>query len=205
MIEDLPEIEFKIENVVAVATVEIEDTERIELIQIARKDPEVEYNPERFPGLIMRIENPKATLLIFSTGKMVITGLRIAKHAKGAVSKAIARLKKAKVIVKKPKIEIVNVVASGNLHIRVDLNMAAIIMDYTMYEPEVFPGLIYRMRAPDPKCVFLIFSTGKCVCTGARTRDDVEQAFSRLYSILIELGVNTKIEEEEHLDELTFV
>ncbi|MHA1239965.1 MAG: TATA-box-binding protein, partial [Promethearchaeota archaeon] len=64
-------LDYKIENVVATVVMEI--TEKIDLVKIARKFEDVEYNPERFPGLVMRITDPKATFLIFSTGKMVIT------------------------------------------------------------------------------------------------------------------------------------
>ena len=67
-------LDYKIENVVATVVVEI--TEKIDLNQIARKHADVEYNPERFPGLVMRILKPKATVLIFSTGKIVLTGIR---------------------------------------------------------------------------------------------------------------------------------
>ena len=76
----------------------------------------------------------------------------------------IKRIKKAKIDVSNPIITIHNIVASGDLHTPIDLNMVAVVMDNAMYEPEVFPGLIYRMQ--DPKTVFLIFSTGRIVCTG---------------------------------------
>ncbi|MHA1472727.1 MAG: TATA-box-binding protein, partial [Promethearchaeota archaeon] len=156
-------LDYKIENVVATVVVEI--TEKIDLNIIARKHADVEYNPERFPGLVMRIQKPKATILIFSTGKMVVTGLRKASEAGRVVEKVVKNIKKAGIKVSNPEITIQNIVASGDLHTNIDLNMAAIVMEYAMYEPEVFPGLIYRMQ--EPKTVFLIFSTGRIVCTGA--------------------------------------
>jgi len=85
-------IEYKIENVVA--TVNVEIAEKINLIQIASKLADVEYNPERFPGLVMRIKKPRATFLIFSTGKMVVTGLRKASEAENAVSQAVKTFEK---------------------------------------------------------------------------------------------------------------
>ena len=81
------DLDYKIENVVATVVVEI--TEKIDLNQIARRHAEVEYNPERFPGLVMRIEKPRATILIFSTGKMVVTGLRQASEAEKVVDKVV--------------------------------------------------------------------------------------------------------------------
>ncbi|MHA1320604.1 MAG: TATA-box-binding protein, partial [Promethearchaeota archaeon] len=146
-------LDYKIENVVATVVVEI--TEKIDLNIIARKHADVEYNPERFPGLVMRILKPKATILIFSTGKMVVTGLRKANEAGQVVEKVLKNIRKAGIKVSNPEITIQNIVASGDLHTNIDLNMAAIVMEYAMYEPEVFPGLIYRMQ--DPKTVFLIF------------------------------------------------
>ena len=143
-------IDYKIENVVATVVVEI--TEKIDLNIIARKHADVEYNPERFPGLVMRILKPKATILIFSTGKMVVTGMRKASEADRVVEKVLKNIRKAGIKVSNPEITIQNIVASGDLHTNIDLNMAAIVMEFAMYEPEVFPGLIYRM--PDPKTVF---------------------------------------------------
>lgn len=176
MIDPNQEIDYKIENVVATVTLELE--KKIDLTIIARKQPEVEYNPENFPGLVMRIEEPRATILIFSTGKMVITGLRKASEAEEVVVKTIKKMKKAGIKEAKYIITIQNIVASGDLHINVDLNLASIVMDSAMYEPEVFPGLIYRMQ--DPKTVFLIFSTGRVVCTGAKHKKVLKEAFFKL-------------------------
>ncbi len=189
------EIDYKIENVVATVVVEIE--KKIDLTIIARKHVDVEYNPERFPGLVMRIEEPRATILIFSTGKMVVTGMRRASEAEAVVDKAIKNIKKAGVNVGDPEITIQNIVASGDLHTHVDLNMGAIVMESAMYEPEVFPGLIYRMKVP--KTVFLIFSTGKIVCTGTKSskpvlnrpkhKEDVHDAVIKLNKEVRELDI----------------
>jgi len=171
--------EWTVENVVATVTLGLEPGEKIDLNQIARKFAECEYNPERFPGLVMRIVDPKATILIFSTGKMVVTGMREAAEAAAVVAIVIKNLKQAGVnITAEPIITIQNIVASGDLHVPVDLNEASITMDNAMYEPEVFPGLIYRMQ--EPKTVFLIFSTGRIVCTGAKTKEIVGEAVEKL-------------------------
>jgi transcription initiation factor TFIID TATA-box-binding protein len=100
-------LDYKIENVVATVTVEI--TEKIDLNQIARKHAEVEYNPERFPGLVMRIEKPRATILIFSTGKMVVTGLRKASEAERVVDKVVKNIRKAGIKLSNPEITIQNI------------------------------------------------------------------------------------------------
>jgi len=194
-------LDYKIENVVATVIMEI--TEKIDLTIIARKYEDTEYNPERFPGLIMRIKEPKATFLIFSTGKMVITGLRRADEASPGVKKVVKYITKAGINVSNPEITIQNIVASGDLHIFIDLNKAAIIMENAMYEPEVFPGLIYRM--PDPKTVFLIFSTGKIVCTGAKNKKSVKEAVLKLNHEVRELGVARKIAENSEYQDITFI
>jgi len=194
-------LDYKIENVVATVVVEI--TEKIDLNQIARKHADVEYNPERFPGLVMRIEKPKATILIFSTGKMVVTGMRKASEADRVVEKVLKNIRKAGIKVSNPEITIQNIVASGDLHTNIDLNMAAIVMEYAMYEPEVFPGLIYRMQ--EPKTVFLIFSTGRIVCTGAKRRDIVKEAVRKLNIQVRELGVAKKELGDTDYQDITFI
>lgn len=194
-------LDYKIENVVA--TVEVEISEKINLNEIARKHSDVEYNPERFPGLVMKITDPKATFLIFSTGKMVVTGLRKADEAEPGVKKAIKKIKKAGVEVTNPKITIQNIVASGDLHTNIDLNLAAVIMEYAMYEPEVFPGLIYRMH--EPKTVFLIFSTGRIVCTGAKNKEVVRDAVLRLNRQVRELGVAKKDLADTEYEDISFI
>ena len=194
-------LDYKIENVVGTVVVEI--TEKVDLNQIARKLPDVEYNPERFPGLVMRIEKPRATILIFSTGKMVVTGLRKASESGKVVQKVIKNIKKAGIDVKNPVITIQNIVASGDLHTNIDLNMAAIVMEYAMYEPEVFPGLIYRMQ--DPKTVFLIFSTGRIVCTGAKDKSVVREAVLKLNKEVRELGIAKKNLDSIDYEDISFL
>ena len=194
-------LDYKIENVVATVVVEI--TEKIDLNIIARKHADVEYNPERFPGLVMRILKPKATILIFSTGKMVVTGMRKASEAGRVVEKVLKNIRKAGIKVSNPEITIQNIVASGDLHTNIDLNMAAIVMEYAMYEPEVFPGLIYRMQ--EPKTVFLIFSTGRIVCTGAKKKEIVRDAVKKLNKQVRELGVAKKDLGNPDYQDITFI
>ena len=194
-------LDYKIENVVATVVVEI--TEKIDLNIIARKHADVEYNPERFPGLVMRILKPKATILIFSTGKMVVTGMRKASEADRVVEKVLKNIRKAGIKVSNPEITIQNIVASGDLHTNIDLNMAAIVMEYAMYEPEVFPGLIYRMQ--EPKTVFLIFSTGRIVCTGAKKKEIVREAVKKLNKEVRDLGVAKKDLGNPDYQDITFI
>jgi len=164
-----------IQNVVASASLK----QRLDLESIVKVFPGVEYRPEQFPGLVYRLKKPKTATLIFSSGKMVCTGARSERMAKRAVMKVVEELKsKGIVIAGKPDIQVQNIVASGNLFGRIDLEKTTYALKRTMYEPEQFPGLIYRMD--NPKTVMLLFASGKFVCTGARSESQVYEAVKNL-------------------------
>ncbi len=182
---DKLEISYKVVNVVATVITEIECA--LDLNQIIQGTSNVEYNPDRFPGLIMRLENPHATLLIFSSGKMVITGLKKTTDANLAAQQAIEKIQNIGFKIKNPKIIIQNIVATSSLNMNVDLNMLTIMMDNVMYEPEVFPAAIYKMQ--EPKVVFLIFSSGKIVCLGAKVKETIDEAIPILIKQLSESEV----------------
>ncbi len=173
------DLDINIVNVVASASLD----QKFNLIDITKAFRNTEYRPKKFPGLVFRLKKPKTATLIFSTGKMVCTGAISEKLARSAVNKVVRELKNnGIVILGKPKIEIQNMVASGNLHCRIDLEVAADVLDNVMYEPEQFPGLIYRMQ--DPKTVLLLFSSGKLVCTGAKSEDMVYESVANVYEVL---------------------
>ncbi len=173
------DLSISIENVVASASLD----QKIDLLAIMKVFRNVEYRPKQFPGLVFRLKRPKTATLIFGSGKMVCTGAKSEKMAKRAVNKVVRELKNNGIIILgKPKIVIQNIVASANLHGKIDLETAADIMDNVMYEPEQFPGLIYRMG--EPKVVMLLFASGKLVCTGAKHEDMVKEAVEKLHEIL---------------------
>ena len=181
----MPKVEasIRIENVVGTATL----NQRIDLDAVVKGNPGVEYRPKQFPGLVFRLKRPKTATLIFNSGKMVCTGAKSAKEARRAVMKVVKELKKSGiVIIGKPDVEIVNIVASASLGGIIDLERSAYSLGRTMYEPEQFPGLIYRMD--EPKVVILLFASGKLVCTGAKKEEDVHEAVSELHE---------KLEEDE--------
>ena len=172
---------ISIVNVVASATID----QRLDLNDIVKKFPDVEWHPEQFPGAVFRIRSPKTATLIFRTGKMVCTGAKSEEIARKAVKKVVQLLRKGKIKIKnEATVTIQNIVASINLGGRVHLEQAARSLPRSMYEPEQFPGLIHRML--DPKTVILIFSSGKLVCTGARTEKDVYRSVNNLHSLLEE-------------------
>jgi transcription initiation factor TFIID TATA-box-binding protein len=167
---------IKIQNVVASATL----NQRVDLNAIVKSFPGVEYRPEQFPGLVFRIKRPKTATLIFNSGKMVCTGAKSENEARSAVMKVVRELKKGGIIIiNKPELKIQNIVASASLGGRIDLELAVSTLVKTMYEPEQFPGLIYRMD--EPKVVILIFASGNLVCTGAKKEQDVYDAVNKLH------------------------
>ena len=164
-----------IQNVVACATL----NQKFDLNAIVRGNPLVDYRPEKFPGLVFRLKRPRTAILIFRTGKMVCTGAKSEKEASKAINKVLKELKTNGIIIPgKPEIKIVNIVASANLLGKVELEDVAYALKKTMYEPEQFPGLIYRMD--NPKVVILIFATGKLVCTGAKKEVEIYEAVENL-------------------------
>jgi transcription initiation factor TFIID TATA-box-binding protein len=116
---------------------------------------------------------------------MVCTGAKSEKESRRAVMTVVKELKKSGiVIIRKPDLKVVNIVASVSLGGMIDLEKAAYSLGKTMYEPEQFPGLIYRMD--EPKVVILVFASGKLVCTGAKREQDVYEAVYKLHGILEE-------------------
>ena len=174
-LEPVFDASIKIQNVVACATL----NQKFDLNSIVKGNPLVEYRPEKFPGLVFRLKKPQTATLIFRTGKMVCTGAKSEKEAFKAIKKVLKELKTSGIIIPgKPEIRIVNMVASANLIGKIELEDVAYALKKTMYEPEQFPGLIYRME--EPKVVILIFATGKLVCTGAKKEADVYKAVENL-------------------------
>lgn len=172
---------IKIENVVASATL----NQKVDLNAVVKSYPGVEYRPEQFPGLVFRLKRPKTATLIFNSGKMVCTGAKSEKEARRAVKKVIKELKKGGIIIiSKLELKIQNIVASASLGGRIDLESSTLSLGKTMYEPEQFPGLIYRMA--EPKVVILLFASGKLVCTGAKREGDVFVAVHKLHELLEE-------------------
>jgi transcription initiation factor TFIID TATA-box-binding protein len=155
----------------------------IPLEKMAAVLPNTEYNPEQFPGLVIRIKDPKTSALIFSSGKVVCTGARTLEKVDESIEKIIESLKRINIDIKiKPKITVQNVVASGSIGMDLNLNKLAMKLDNTEYEPEQFPGLVYKLN--EMKATFLLFSNGKIVCTGTKSREQVMAAVNRLVQIL---------------------
>jgi len=178
--------EIRIQNVVATASF----NQPLDIDAIARAFPHVEYRPKVFPGLPFRLKKPKTCTLLFNSGRMVCTGAKSEREARKAIMKVARELRAAGIIIiGKPEIEIQNIVASGSLDASIDLEglCERARVGSLMYEPEQFPALIYRMESP--KVVFLIFSTGRIVCVGAKREEAVYEAMENLRQRLEEMEV----------------
>jgi len=174
-----PDIE--VVNVVASATI----NQKLDLLEITKKFPDVEYHPEQFPGAVFRLKSPVTATLLFSSGKMVCTGAKSEKMSIKAVNTVVQKLRKAKIKIKnEPIVTIQNIVSSINLKGKVSLEQAARTLPRSMYEPEQFPGIIHRML--DPKTVILIFASGKLVCVGAKVEEEIHRSVNQIHSLLEE-------------------
>eukprot|EP00270_Netrium_digitus_P009611 TRINITY_DN292_c0_g1_i2.p1 TRINITY_DN292_c0_g1~~TRINITY_DN292_c0_g1_i2.p1 ORF type:complete len:199 (+),score=30.88 TRINITY_DN292_c0_g1_i2:59-655(+) len=157
---------------------------RLELKDIAMRARNAEYNPKRFAAVIMRVREPKTTALIFASGKMVCTGAKSEEQSRLAARKyarIILKLGYDQVRFKDFKIQ--NIVGSCDVKFPIRLEGLQIAhQHFSSYEPELFPGLIYRMK--QPKIVLLIFVSGKIVLTGAKVREEIYEAFENIYPVL---------------------
>jgi len=166
---------IRIENVVASANLKVD----IALEKVVQNLEGIEYEPEQFPGVVMRLKDPKAAALIFSSGKIVCTGAKSPKDAKLVVGKIVVKLRKLGIRVPRDyTVRLENIVASAKLERELNLDHIAFTLENTEYEPEQFPGLVYRMD--DPKVTFLLFGSGKVICTGGRSIADVERAVAKV-------------------------
>ncbi|MEM4282268.1 MAG: TATA-box-binding protein [Candidatus Woesearchaeota archaeon] len=151
----------------------------IPLEKMAATLSNTEYNPEQFPGLVIRIKEPKTSALIFSSGNIVCTGARSMEKVRESIRKIMKSLEKINIKIKQePEVKIQNIVASGSIGMDLNLNVLAMKLENTEYEPEQFPGLVYKL--PGARATFLLFSNGKIVCTGTKSEEEVLKALDLL-------------------------
>ncbi|CAF0979267.1 unnamed protein product, partial [Brachionus calyciflorus] len=155
----------------------------LELKKIALYARNAEYNPKRFAAVIMRIRSPRTTALIFSSGKMVCTGAKSEEDSRLAARKYARIIQKLGFDAKFMDFKIQNIVGSIDVGFCLRLEcFHTCHSQFSSYEPELFPGLIYRLH--EPKVVLLIFVSGKVVITGAKLRTEINEAFEKIYPIL---------------------
>ena len=184
-VED-PKETLEIENVVASTAI----GQELDLESVAMDLTGSDFDPDQFPGLIYRTQNPRAAALIFRSGKIVCTGAESVPSVHEATEIIFEKLSTLGIAVtENPSIEVQNIVTSGDLGERLNLNAIAIGLglEDVEYEPEQFPGLVYRLD--EPNVVVLLFGSGKTVITGGKEPEDAEAATDVLVSQLTELGL----------------
>ena len=174
-----------IQNIVATTSL----GKDVPLTKLAKTIPNTEYNPEQFPGLVLRVKEPKSAVLVFSSGNLVCTGTKSIAQVKEVINSVIKTLKKINItITDKPKITVQNIVASGTINMSLNLNKLALELENTEYEPEQFPGLVYKLV--EPNATFLLFSNGKLVCTGTKNNQQLKDSMEQLIKTLKEIKKN---------------
>ncbi len=174
---------YEIVNIVAYANLNTE----LDLYNLALNLDNVEYEPEQFPGAILRLFDPRATLLIFKNGKLICTGTRNESNVREAIKIALNQIKKALPNINLPDpeevdVKVENIVASSSLGREVDLYLLAETYDNVEYEPEQFPGVIIKLGEGRP--TILLFKNGNLICAGARSEKDIEEALKTLEELI---------------------
>lgn len=173
-------VKTQVQNIVLSVTYEGVE---FDLEKMARSLDGARYDPEVFPGIAYKSEDPSASFLIFASGKMNCVGAKSMEDAKLAITRLTKKLRRAGINVKSgPKVQIQNIVASFDFGREFDLERIARTFENTEYEPEVFPGLVFRLD--EPHVVVLLFVSGKGVCAGARTMSDIRKAAQKITKIL---------------------
>lgn len=169
--------DFELQNVVATFNLGVD---HLDLRAIALRKPFVEYNPQKFAAATIRIRSPRTTALAFASGNMVCTGAKTEIEARVAGRKYVRLMQKHGIPVSFRNFKIQNIVASAEIpHCLKLLELSRAYGPYVSYEPDLFPGLVFRTTAP--KLVFLLFRSGKIVITGARCRSEIESTFRSLF------------------------
>ncbi len=186
MNEHRPEESLKIENIVASAKV----TDSLDLPSLASQLKDAEYNKKRFPGVVLRMQDPKIAALVFGSGKVVLTGAKSIDNLSRGLEILVEKLRALGIeISENPTYKVQNIVTSADLGTPINLNKIAVgfNLDKIEYEPEQFPGLVYRLD--DPKVVVLLFGSGKLIITGGKVAEDAQRAVRRIISELSGLGL----------------
>ncbi|WP_321506947.1 TATA-box-binding protein [uncultured Methanoregula sp.] len=184
---------LKIQNIVSAGSV----AESIDLERIGNTIPNCTYTKKKFPGAVLHIQNPKSAALIFSSGRVVLTGHHRSEDIPLALQNLLQSLRVAGIPCREnPQLNVTNIVCTYDLGFPLNLlRITSALMDTEQveYEPEAFPGLVCRIS--DPKIVFLLFSSGKIVITGGKIIDDVKAGLNILMEKLS--VVDSKIQRIE--------
>ncbi|KXA90476.1 hypothetical protein AKJ62_00865 [candidate division MSBL1 archaeon SCGC-AAA259D14] len=174
------DMEYEIQNVVVRVT--YEDSE-FDLNRLANLLEETRYDPDIFPGVAYKPSGKEASFLIFSSGKMNCVGAKSIEGAEEAIRELTERIRGVEIGPDvEPNIEVQNIVASLDFERGFDVERIADTFRNVEYEPEVFPGLVFRLS--DPSATLLLFPSGKGVCAGVKSEEDIEKAAERVTEVV---------------------
>ncbi|MBY9007361.1 MAG: hypothetical protein KGD63_11455 [Candidatus Lokiarchaeota archaeon] len=180
------QLTYIIENIVVKSSIEM----NLDLDLVSRSIEGSDYNSKRLPGLFLRFKNPKGVVIVFNNGKIIITGLLKFYHILLILKKFISLLSKIinfnpNLDINSLKTKIVNIVVTANYYRQINLDLATLLLNNVIYEPEIFPGLINKVYKPFLS-VYLIFSTGKVILTGINKKELIETSLLKLGKIFKE-------------------
>ena len=143
-----------------------------------------EYNPKRFAAVTFRLRWPKTTALFFGSGKIVCAGAKTKNLARLALLYYVDIIRKRLgLAVGVYDFRVQNVVASANAGAPLCLErLCAQKAQYTSYEPELFPGVVYR--CPEAPCVMLVFDSGRMVITGGKCEEDIRRSWEHIAPVV---------------------
>jgi len=174
-------MKYTIVNIVASADLKA----TLDLYNLAITIPTIEYEPEQFPGAILKLKEPKVSMLLFKNGKVICSGASSEKEIAQAIKKAskmIHDIQPGVKIQRNVSYTVVNLVATANLNMTLDLFQTALSLDNVEYEPEQFPGAILRIA--DPKLTLLLFKNGKMICAGAKTEALLKKGLNKAANLI---------------------
>jgi len=183
MLSVLQEPVIQVQNIVAFVDLHTE----LDLGRLAAKLPG-SYRRERFPALIVKSKEPKMSFLIFRNGKMNCTGANRIDRIQEGVAKLVGQLRGLGVGIKKdPVITVTNIVATVDLGLTLNLDEVALNLDNVEYEPETFPGLVYRPY--ESRVSVLVFGNGKLVVAGFREASEGRRIVEGLLERMRDAGL----------------
>lgn len=154
--------------------------------------PYTEYDPSNYHGLYIRVVDEGPLITIYRTGKYIISGCSSLEELERSNQEFLKTLATIDLVAPAADtgFSVQNIVCVGDLERKVDLNALSIGLglESTEYEPEQFPGLVYRPA--DFPIVILVFASGKTVLTGGTDLEIVEDAFAQLQSEIAMLHGN---------------
>ena len=187
-------MQYTIVNIVASGNLNC----NIDLYNLAISVPNIEYEPEQFPGAILKLKEPKVSMLLFKNGKVICSGASSEKQIPLAIykaSKMIHDIQKDVKVQKNADYTVVNLVSTANLKMDLDLFKTAMELDNVEYEPEQFPGAILRIH--DPKVTLLLFKNGKVICAGAKNEDLLKKGLKKASKLIKEINIIPKPKKAE--------